>query len=186
MVSVEGRAMCGADRREEAPMFTRAIGFCSAAILGLALTGCASQPATRPSPLAMATESGIVLAKSSYSMEETLDRLKQDIAAKGLMFFQAVDQSKLATDAGVVLRPSTLLEFGNPGLGGQFMTANPQAGIDWPVRLLVFEDQTGQVWLEYTDFAYIAKRHAIADRDPQFKMASEVIASIASSVTAAQ
>jgi uncharacterized protein (DUF302 family) len=164
-------------------MFTHAIGFLSAAALGFSLLGCASQPTAQLAPQPTATANGIVVAKSGYAMNETLSRLKQDIAAKGLMFFQEVDQSKLATAAGVDLRPSTLLEFGNPGLGGQFMTSNPQSGIDWPVRLLVFEDGSGQVWVEYTDFAYIAKRHAVADRDPQFKMASAVIASIASSVT---
>jgi uncharacterized protein (DUF302 family) len=164
-------------------MLTRIVRICSAALLGVGLMGCASQPTTQQASPTMAAENGIVTAKSRYAMDETLARLKQDIAAKGLMFFQAVDQSQLANAAGVDLRPSTLLEFGNPGLGGQFMTSNPQSGVDWPVRLLVFEDQAGQVWVEYTDFAYIAKRHAIADRDPQFKMASEVIASIASSVT---
>jgi uncharacterized protein (DUF302 family) len=165
-------------------MLTRIVRICSAALLGVGLMGCASQPTTQQASPTMAAENGIVTAKSRYAMDETLARLKQDIAAKGLMFFQAVGQSQLANAAGVDLRPSTLLEFGNPGLGGQFMTSNPQSGVDWPVRLLVFEDQAGQVWVEYTDFAYIAKRHAIADRDPQFKMASEVIVSIASSVTA--
>ena len=164
-------------------MFTRPTGIFMAAALALGMLGCASQPATPLAPQPTAAANGIVVAKSGYAMSETLVRLKQDIAAKGLMFFQEVDQSKLATAAGVDLRPSTLLEFGNPALGGQFMTANPQSGIDWPVRLLVFEDPNGQVWVEYTDFAYIAKRHAVTDRDPQFKMASEVIASIASSVT---
>jgi uncharacterized protein (DUF302 family) len=165
-------------------MLSRIVGVCPAALLGVGLMGCASQPVTSQAPPAMTVENGIVAAKSRYAMDEALARLKQDIAAKGLMFFQAVDQSQLANAAGVELRPSTLLEFGNPGLGGQFMTSNPQSGIDWPVRLLVFEDQNGQVWVEYTDFAHIAKRHTIAERDPQFKMASEVIASIASSVTA--
>ncbi|QEX16436.1 chromosome condensation protein CrcB [Hypericibacter terrae] len=164
-------------------MFTRPIGYLSAAILAFGLLGCAAQPMSQAADGPAAAANGIVVAKSGYAMSETLSRLKQDIAAKGLMFFQEVDQSKLATAAGVDLRPSTLLEFGNPALGGQFMTANPQAGIDWPVRLLVFEDPNGQVWVEYTDFAYIAKRHAVTDRDPQFKMASDVIASIASSVT---
>jgi uncharacterized protein (DUF302 family) len=164
-------------------MSTRIAGVFSAAILSVALMSCASQPTTQQASPAMPAENGIVAAKSRYAMDETLARLKQGIAAKGLILFQAVDQSQLAGAAGVELRPSTLLEFGNPGLGGQFMTSNPQSGIDWPVRLLVFQDPNGQVWVEYTDFAYVAKRHAIADRDPQFKMASEVIASIASSVT---
>jgi uncharacterized protein (DUF302 family) len=63
------------------------------------------------------------------------------------------------------------------------MTSNPQAGIDWPVRLLVIEDKNGQVWTVYNDFGYIARRHHIGNRAAAFKMASEVIASITSSVS---
>jgi uncharacterized protein (DUF302 family) len=63
------------------------------------------------------------------------------------------------------------------------MTANPDSGLDWPVRLLVVEDNSGTVWTIYTDFAWIAARHGIVNRAEQFKMASMVIASITSSVT---
>jgi len=76
------------------------------------------------------------------------------------------------------------LVFGNPPLGTQFVTANPNAGLDWPERLLVIQDSAGAVWTIYTDFAWIAARHGIANRDEQFKMASMVIASITSSVRA--
>jgi uncharacterized protein (DUF302 family) len=79
-----------------------------------------------------------------------------------------------------------LLIFGNPPLGIQFLTANPDAGLDWPVRLLVNQDDTGQVWAVYSDFGWIARRHNIVDRNAQFKMASEVIASITSSVASKQ
>ena len=78
-------------------------------------------------------------------MDETIARVKQDIAGKGIMFFSAVDQSKLAADAGIKLQPSTLLLFGNPPLGTLFIKANPVAGLDWPVRLLVFQDEKGDV-----------------------------------------
>ncbi len=122
--------------------------------------------------------------KSAYGFDETIERLKKDIADKGIMFFMAVDQSKLGADAGIKLPPSTLLLFGNPPLGIQFLTANPNAGLDWPVRLLVSEDAKGQVWAIYTDFDWIKRRHAITDRDDAFKMASSVIASITSSVAA--
>ena len=74
--------------------------------------------------------------------------------------------------------------FGNPPLGTQFVTANPNAGLDWPDRLLVIQDSAGAVWTIYTDFAWIAARHGIVNRDEQFKMASMVIASITSSVKA--
>jgi uncharacterized protein (DUF302 family) len=117
-------------------------------------------------------------------MDETVLRLKKDIADKGIQFFFEVDQSKLAADAGITLRPSRLLVFGNPPLGTQFMTSNPVSGLDWPVRLLVFQDQNGAVWTAYTDFGWIAARHHIRDRDEQFKMASMVIDSITSAVRA--
>jgi uncharacterized protein (DUF302 family) len=127
-------------------------------------------------------EDGVVRVKSAYSFKETIGRLKSDIAAKGIKFFSEIDQSKLAADAGIKLHPSTLLIFGNPPLGTQFMTSNANAGLDWPVRLLVIQDQAGAVWTVYTDFKWIADRHGITDREAQFKMASTVIASITSSV----
>jgi uncharacterized protein (DUF302 family) len=148
---------------------------CSAVLVSLALL---------VSPLGVAkADDGIVRLKSAYDMSETVDRLKQDIAAKGIMFFQEIDQAKLAADAGVQLPPSTLLVFGNPPLGALFLTADPDAGLDWPVRVLVYQDGEGQVWVAYTDFAWIAKRHGITNRDKAFDTASGVIASITSAVT---
>ena len=74
---------------------------------------------------------GVVRVKSAYALDETIDRIKKDIADKGIRFFSEIDQSKLAADAGIKLRPSTLLVFGNPPLGTQFITSNPNAGLDW-------------------------------------------------------
>ena len=132
----------------------------------------------------LADDDGVITAKSSYSIRETIERLKKDIADKGIKFFNEIDQSKLAADAGIKLRPSVLLIFGNPPLGTQFITANANAGLDWPVRLLVYESEKGEVWAAYTDFDWIARRHGIKNRLDQFKMASSVIASITSSVRA--
>ena len=129
-----------------------------------------------------AFEDGVVRVKSAYSLDETITRLKGDIADKGIMFFDEIDQSKLAADAGIELNPSTLLVFGNPPLGTLFITADPDAGLDWPVRILVYQDDEGQVWVAYTDFAWIAKRHRIKNRDKEFNMATEVIGSITSTV----
>jgi uncharacterized protein (DUF302 family) len=129
--------------------------------------------------------SGIVKVKSAYPLSETVARLKKDVAGKGIKFFDEIDQSKLAADAGIKLRPSTLLVFGNPPLGTLFITANPLAGLDWPVRLLVFQDEKGDVYAAYTDFSYIARRHQIEDADLEaFRKATGVIASITSSVSA--
>jgi uncharacterized protein (DUF302 family) len=132
--------------------------------------------------LAAGPDDGVVKVKSVFGFEETVARLKDDIAKKGIMFFSAVDQAKLGAAANITLRPSTLLMFGNPPLGIQFLTANANAGLDWPVRLLVFQDEQGAVWTAYTDFDWIARRHGITNRDAQFKMASEVIGSITASI----
>jgi len=157
---------------------------CAAALLAFTLMASATTPGAAEGLKPAASASGVIAAKSVYGMEETVDRLKKDIATKGITFFQQIDQSDLAAKAGIELRPSILLIFGNPPLGTQFITANPQAGLDWPVRLLVYRDDKGTVWTAYTDFAWIAKRHGVNSRDAQFHMASEVAASIVSSVAA--
>jgi uncharacterized protein (DUF302 family) len=153
-------------------MNVRKLAFVALAATSLAASGAA---------LAQASD-GVVKVKSAYSMDETIARIKEDIARKGIMFFSAVDQQSLAARAGIELPPSTLLTFGNPALGSQFITAKGEAGLDWPVRLLVQQDDHGNVWAIYTDFGYIAQRHHIADRDAQFAMASAVVQSITSAV----
>jgi len=159
-------------------MLMRVVKWAAAAAVVLALAFPAAR-ATRAE-----SEDGIVRVRSAYGMDDTITRLKADIAGKGIMFFSQIDQAKLAADAGVKLRPSTLLVFGNPPLGTLFLTSNPASGLDWPVRLLVHQDEQGRVWAVYTDFAWIARRHNIADRQAAFAKASEVIASITSSVAA--
>ena len=128
------------------------------------------------------SDDGIVRVKSAVPMAEAITRIKADIASKGIKFFSEIDQSKLAADAGIKLRPSTLLVFGNPPLGTQFITSNPNAGLDWPVRLLLTQDDNGEVWAVWTDFEWIAKRHNIRDRAAQFAMATKVVASITSTI----
>jgi uncharacterized protein (DUF302 family) len=159
-------------------MFARIVKAFPAALLALALIASSATAQT-------ASGDGIVRVKSAYALAETVARLKKDIAAKGIRFFQEVDQHQLAAEAGITVLPSTLLVFGNPPLGTQFLNAKPEAGIDWPVRLLVQKDEKGDVWAIYTDFLWIARRHAVkaGDRKP-FETASGVIASITSSVQA--
>ena len=156
-------------------MSARRSEFCRALLFAFALTA-SSSVAT------LAGDDGIVRVKSAYPIGETVERLKKDIADKGIKFFDEIDQSKLAAAAGIKLNPSVLLTFGNPPLGTQFITANANAGLDWPVRLLVFQDEKGEVWTAYTDFDWIARRHGIKSREEQFKMASTVVDSITSSV----
>ena len=163
-------------------MPNRITRICSTALLAVAVMMSSSAHVTAEKPRPVVSASGIIATKSAYDVAQTVERLKKDIAAKGIVFFQEIDQAALAGKAGIELRPSVLLIFGNPPLGTQFITAAPQAGLDWPVRMLVYRDAAGQMWVAYSDFEWIARRHVIADHDAQFRMATDVAASIASSV----
>ena len=93
-----------------------------------------SAPTQADTSKPVAAANGLVRVKSAHGFDETIARIKADVEAKGITFFQQIDQSRLAAEAGIQIRPSTLLVFGNPALGTQFMARNPEAGIDWPVR----------------------------------------------------
>jgi len=157
-----------------------------AAGVSLALcAGAASAVADPATAAVQPTAQGVIRVASAYGFDETVTRIRADIAGKGIQFFTEIDQRQLAEGAKISLRPSKLLLFGNPPLGAQFLTSNPYAGLDWPVRILVTQDAAGKVWVAYTDFNYIASRYDIEDRAAQIKMASEVAGSIAGSVAAA-
>lgn len=154
-----------------------------AVAMGLSLSLAVAAITAVAEPAAAAeTAQGVVRVPSAYGFEDTVARIKADIAGKGIRFFTEIDQADLAKGADIPLRPSKLLIFGNPPLGAQFLTSNPSAGLDWPVRILVTQDAGGKVWVAYTDFAWIADRYEIRDRQAQIKMASEVAGSIAGSV----
>ena len=154
----------------------RIVNFCTSLLLIPLLISAASSARAD-------SDDGIVRVKSAVPISEAVTRIKADIAGKGIKFFMEIDQSKLAADAGIKLRPSTLLVFGNPPLGTQFITSNPNAGLDWPVRLLLTQDDNGDVWAVWTDFGWIARRHNIRDRVAQFEMPTMVVGSITSAIT---
>ena len=123
---------------------------------------------------------GVLRAPSSHSVDDTVARIKAAVEAKGIRYFTAIDQQQLGASANLPIRKSTLVLFGNPPLGVQFIQANPYAGLDWPVRMLVRETADGTTEIAYTDFAFIAQRYGISGKDAQLKMASEVAATVAS------
>ena len=163
-------------------MTSRIATLVAAVLVPLVLTSPLAPAQAEGSAQRQTFDNGLVRVKSAYGFAQTIERLKGDVAAKGITFFFAVEQARLAAEAGITLRPSTLLVFGDPALGSQFMTSNPLAGIEWPVRLLVIEDERGGVWAVYNDFHYLAGRHGITDPNGAFDKASEVIASIISTV----
>lgn len=156
-----------------------------AAALALGAAPVRAHPADAPASIAQPAPAaeGVVRLRSANGFDETVARLKADVQAKGIRFFDAIDQSALGASAALKIRRSTLVLFGNPPLGVQFLQSNPYAGLDWPVRMLVIEDADGSVWVAWTDFGFIARRYAITDKAAQFKMASEVAGSIAAAAT---
>ena len=139
-------------------------------------------PDPTATPTAAPSAAGVIRLRSDNGFDDTVARLKADVQAKGVRFFDAIDQSGLGAAVELKIRRSTLVLFGNPPLGVQFLQSNPYAGLDWPVRMLVVEQPDG-VYVAWTDFAEIAARYGLMNRDAQLKMASEVAASIATAAT---
>ncbi len=108
----------------------------------------------------MAAE-GLVNIASKSGFQETLARLKGEVTSRGLTLFAAIDHAKGAEEAGLALRPTTVLIFGNAKGGTPLMQANQTIGIDLPLRALVWEDVKGQTWISYNDPVWLAERHAL-------------------------
>ena len=151
--------------------------FCITALLASA--NVAAVASAGAAPTAATEASGVLRLASSHTVDETVARIKQSVEAKGIRYFIAIDQQQLGASANLPIRKSTLVLFGNPPLGVQFIQANPYAGLDWPVRMLVRETADGKTEIAYTDFAFIAQRYGITGKEAQLKMASEVAATVA-------
>ncbi|MCB1824812.1 MAG: DUF302 domain-containing protein [Candidatus Competibacteraceae bacterium] len=106
---------------------------------------------------------GLIAVKSPFSPKETMDRLETLLQRKGLTIFARVDHAAGAKKVGKTLRPTELLIFGNPQGGTPFMECAQTVGIDLPLKALVWEDATGQVWLGYNDPAFLAARHGVPE-----------------------
>ena len=106
---------------------------------------------------------GLIEVKSPNSAKETMDRLEKIVKQRGLTVFARINHAAGAARIGETLRPTELLIFGNPKGGTPLMVCAQTAGIDLPLKALVWEDASKQVWLGYNDPAYLAKRHAAGD-----------------------
>lgn len=111
-----------------------------------------------------ASDDGLISKKSNHSVKSTLDRLENILKKKGLTIAMRWSHDEGGKKAGIPLRPTELLVFGNPKMGTHFFTSNQTAGIDLPMKALAWEDKNGQVWLSYNDPSYIAGRHDIKNR----------------------
>ena len=104
---------------------------------------------------------GIVDVESRHSVEETVERLRGILAAVGVTLFALVDHSGEAEKVGMKMRPTKLLIFGNPKAGTPLMLAAPSIAIDLPLKILVWQDQAGKVWISYNSIEYLRERHNV-------------------------
>ncbi len=96
---------------------------------------------------------------SNHSVEQTVEKLEGILQAKGVKVFALIDHSGEAEKAGMGMRPTKLLIFGNPKMGTPLMLASPSIAIDLPLKVLVSEDSEGKVWISYTSPSYLQARH---------------------------
>ena len=104
-------------------------------------------------------ESGLIDIPSNHSVEETVENLKGILQVKGITLFALVDHSGEAGKAGMQMRPTKLLIFGNPKAGTPVMLAAPSSAIDLPLKILIWEDAQGKVWVTYNSPIYLQERH---------------------------
>lgn len=108
-----------------------------------------------------ASDNGMVNKKSNHSVDETLERLKGTLEAKGVTIFAIVDHSGEAEKVGLKMPPTKLIIFGNPQAGTPLMLAAPSSAIDLPLKILIRQDIDATVWVSYNSSAYLLERHGL-------------------------
>jgi uncharacterized protein (DUF302 family) len=111
--------------------------------------------------MATATNNGIVSKPSKHSVEQTVEALQNTLKSKGVAVFALIDHSGEAEKVGLKMRPTKLLIFGNPKAGTPLMLSSPSSAIDLPLKILVWEDAQGKVWVSYNSPEYLRERHGL-------------------------
>jgi len=122
------------------------------------------------------SDNGIATVRSHQSVEQTVQKLLDTLHTKGIKLFALIDHSGEAEKAGMQMRPTKLLVFGNPNAGTPIMIASPSAAIDLPLKLLVWEDGAGAVWISYNTPSYLQARHGLP---PELAQTAAVVETLA-------
>jgi uncharacterized protein (DUF302 family) len=109
----------------------------------------------------------LITVRSRNSVKAAVDRLEAELKAHGVTVFARIDHAAGAVSAGMSLRPTELLVFGNPKAGTPLMQAQQTIGIDLPLKILAWEDPVGAVWVSYNDPAWLAARHGLGNETQQ-------------------
>ncbi len=114
------------------------------------------------------SRNSMITKPSTHSVSATLDRLTQILKSKGIIIFARINHASGAKNVGLELRPTELLLFGNPKLGTPLMQSDQKIGVDLPLKVLVWQDNDGKVWLGYPSPDYLKTKYAIKDKDKIF------------------
>jgi uncharacterized protein (DUF302 family) len=120
-------------------------------------------------PFSSASANELTVKPSKHTVKETVDRLTSVLKEKGITPAARIDHSAAAKTTGQALRPTEVLVFGNPKLGTPLMQTNRHIAIDLPMRVLVWEDDAGKVWIGYSPPSALKARYKLDGRDEIFK-----------------
>lgn len=137
-------------------------------------------------PLAKADDDDMVVKASPHSVSQTLDRLQGVLESKGITIFLRVDHAANAEKAGLTMKPTQLLIFGNPKLGTPLMVANPKIAIELPMKALAWEDDAGKVWLGYIKPDELDERFDVEGQDEIIKKMSGALDAMTDAAIKAQ
>lgn len=135
---------------------------------------------------AYAAGEGMISVKSAHSVAATADRLENVLKSKGMKVMNRINHSAGAASAGMTLRPTELLIFGNPKVGTPLMLCSQSIAIDLPQKALIWEDADGQVWLAYNDPRFLALRHDTQGCDEVLNKVAGALGKFAAAATAAE
>ena len=122
---------------------------------------------------------GLTTVQSNFGPQETMSRLEAQIRAHGMGIFARINHAALAAEAGLDLRPTELILFGNPRGGTPLMQANQTMGIDLPLKALVWQDASGKTWLTYNAPDWLAKRHELTGVEAAIATMAAALSAIA-------
>jgi len=128
-------------------------------------------------------DNGIISIKSSHDVKTTVDRLEDKLREKGMTVFIRINHAEGAEKVGKKLRPTELIIFGNPKVGTPLMQCGQSVGIDLPQKALIWQDESGQVWLSYNDPKYLANRHSIKECSEVIKKIEKALGNFAKMAT---
>jgi len=123
---------------------------------------------------------GLKTIRSHFAPGETINRIEAEIKARGMNVFGRIDHAASAAEAGLTLRPTEVILFGNPRSGTPLMQANQTIGIDLPLKVLVWQDAAGETWVSYNEPDWLAKRHGVGGAERVIAAMEQILSVIAS------